>query len=130
MSHGCGAPYEYRQRKSFARAQAVDELADEKQSGAVGELEGEHDVAVADFGPAELQLQRGFEQADDLAVHVVDRGREKQHGADEPAAVADCGGIFGDRDGVEVHLFLRDAMNHLINRQGARPWRQAIRELL
>lgn len=72
MRHGGDAPHQDRQRKSFARSQAVDKFPDEEQSRSVGELEGENDVAVADLGPTELQLQGRLEQADDLAVHVID----------------------------------------------------------
>ena len=54
----------------------------------VGELEREDDVAVVDFRPAELLLQRRLEDRDDLTIDVVDRRREKQQRADDPARVA------------------------------------------
>ncbi len=100
----------YRQRETDARSQPVDQLPDEQQAGSVSKLKSEHDVAVAGFRPAKLQLQGRFQQTDHLPVHVIHRGCEKQQAADQPARVAD--GLFtgcpatssGTRDGgMEVH---------------------------
>ena len=98
MSHGGRAPDEDRERESLARAEPVDELSDEQQSGTVGELEGGDDVAVSNFCPTELDLQHRLEQRDHLAVHVVHGGREEQQAADQPATVAGCelGIAFGN----------------------------------
>ena len=62
--------------------------AGEQQADRVGELEREDDVGVVDLGPAELLLQRRLEDADDLAIDVVDRRGEEQQRADDPADVA------------------------------------------
>jgi hypothetical protein len=51
-------------------------------------LEGKDDVAVVRLGPTELMLQRGLEDRHDLPVHVIDRGREEQEAADDPADVS------------------------------------------
>ena len=59
----------------------------EQQADGVGELEREHDVRVVDLGPAELLLQCRLEDADDLAIDVVDSRREEEQRADDPADV-------------------------------------------
>ena len=71
MSHSGDAPHQYRQRKTLASSQSVDQFPDEKQSGAVGELESQDDVAITNFRPTELELQGGFQQPDHLPVHVI-----------------------------------------------------------
>src|SRR5206468_2641352 len=66
MSHGGRAPYKYRQRESLSRAQPVDELSDEQQSGSVRKLESGDDIAVSNLSPTELDLQSRLEQSDHL----------------------------------------------------------------
>ena len=70
--------------------------AGEQQPDRVGELEREDDVGVVDLGPAELLLQRRLEDADDLPIDVVDRRREEQQRADDPADVPPA--VAGRRD--------------------------------
>ena len=68
--------------------QPIDQPAGDQKPDRVRELEREDDVAVVDFRPAELLLQRRLEDPDDLAIDVVDRRREEQQRADHPADVA------------------------------------------
>src|SRR5207245_6028024 len=60
----------------------------ENQADRVSELKRKDDVAVVDLVPPELPLQRRLENADHLAIDVVDRRGEEQQAADGPAEVA------------------------------------------
>ena len=84
VRHRRDAPHRHRDRESNARADAVDEAAREQQADRVGELEAEDDVGVVNLAPAEFLLQRRLEQADHLAIDVVDRRRQEQQQADHP----------------------------------------------
>ena len=85
----------------------------------VGELEREHDVAVVDLRPAELRLQRRLQDADDLAIDVVDGRGEEQQRADDPAEPADARRC---RDGRHVAGALtRGHINHGHAPRGADP---------
>lgn len=88
MRHRGRAPEKHGKREADPRAEPVDQFPDEQQTCTVGKLKSEDDVAISDFGPSELRLQRWFQQADDLSVHVVDRGREEQEAADQPTCSA------------------------------------------
>jgi len=68
-----------------AGAEAVHHPARGEQADRVRDLKGEDDVGVVHFAPAELQLQRGFEEADHLAIDVVERGGQEEQAADDPA---------------------------------------------
>ena len=83
----------------IARADAIDEAAREQQADRIGELETEDDVGVVDLAPAEFLLQRRLEQADHLAIDVVDRRREEQQQADHPAIPPDARSGRSDRRG-------------------------------
>ena len=61
-----------------------------QQPDGVGELEGKDDVGVVDLAPAELRLEGRLEDAEHLPIDVVDRRREEQQAADDPAEVADA----------------------------------------
>ena len=65
----------------------VDDAADGEQSQRVGELEGDDDIAVLHFVPADTGLQQRREEAEDLAVHVVDGVGDEEQRADAPAVV-------------------------------------------
>jgi hypothetical protein len=87
MRDGGHAPDHDREREPGARAHLVDHPPRDQEPDRVGELEREDDVGVVDLAPAELLLQRRLEDADHLAVDVVDRRREEQQRADHPAVV-------------------------------------------
>ena len=72
-----------------ARANPVDQLAEDEVADGIGDLEPEHDVAVVDLAPVELLRQRRLENADDLAVDVVERRGGEEQRADDPAEPAD-----------------------------------------
>src|SRR5580698_6743595 len=54
----------------------------------VGELEGADDVTVLRFGPADAVLKHGGEDAEHLAIHVVDGRGEEEQRAYRPARAA------------------------------------------
>ena len=89
MRHRGDAPQHDGDRVAAAHADAVHDPAGGEQTDRVGELEGEDDRGVVAFGPSELALERGLEDADDLAIDVVDGRREEQQRADHPAITAD-----------------------------------------
>ena len=83
------APQDDGDRVAAPHADAVHDRAGGEQADRVGELEGEDDRGVVALGPSELALQRALEDADDLAIDVVDGRREEQQRADHPAIAAD-----------------------------------------
>ena len=87
VAHGGKAPDAHDQDVADARADLVDHSAGHEQADGVGSLKGIHDIAVVDLRQADGVLERGLEQRDDLSVHVIDRGREEEHGADGPAHI-------------------------------------------
>jgi len=50
-------------------------------------MKSRYQIAVVDLIPAKLVLQRGLENAEHLAVHVVLGRAEKEESADHPAEV-------------------------------------------
>ena len=78
-----------RERKAALRAEPIDDSPGKAIPDGIGELKREHDVRVIHLAPGELLLERRFQQPDDLAVDVVDRRRQEEHGANHPAHVAD-----------------------------------------
>ena len=81
------APQDDRNRESRTDAETVHDPPRHQESCGVGELKGEDDVGVVEFRPAELVLESRLQDPDDLPVDVVDRRREKQQRADDPAQV-------------------------------------------
>ena len=88
VGHRRQAPEQDRQGVTEPDAQAVDEPAGARVADGIGDLEGEDDVAVVDLVPAELLGQIGLENADHLAVDVVEGRGEEQQGTDAPAGPA------------------------------------------
>nr|GEU28092.1 hypothetical protein [Tanacetum cinerariifolium] len=70
-------------------ADAVHHAAGKQHRDRIHELESGGDVGVIGIGPAELPGQIGGQQAEDLAVQVVDGGGKKQQGTDGPAVFTD-----------------------------------------
>src|SRR5438552_4627905 len=67
------------------RSQPINQPARDNQPDCIGDLKRSDDVAIVDLREADAVLERWLEQADHLPVHVIDRGRYKEHGADRPA---------------------------------------------
>ena len=89
VAHGGHAPDDDRDGEAAPRAELVHHPAGQQQPDRVGELEGEDDGGVdALVLPAELLHEGRLQDADDLAVDVVDGGGEEQQRADHPAVVA------------------------------------------
>src|SRR5262249_15910646 len=85
------APDHDREREAAPGPQLVHDPPREEEADRVGQLEGEDDGRLdALVGPAELLDEGRLQDADDLAVDVVDRGREEEQRADHPAAEADA----------------------------------------
>ena len=88
MQAGAERPDEYRPEVTLARAEPVDELAGEEIAQRVDDREYARDRAVVVVGPAEYGRDKVLVgERKDLAVEVVDRGREKQQRTDNPAEV-------------------------------------------
>jgi hypothetical protein len=58
------------------------------QAKGVGALERGDDVSVLGFAPADVLLEVGRQQAENLKIHVVERGGGKQQGTDNPTVMA------------------------------------------
>jgi hypothetical protein len=65
----------------------IDQPAKEQEADAVGGLEPEHDVSVADLGPAVLLLQRRLEHAEHEAIDVAQHDCQEQQSTDDPPDV-------------------------------------------
>ncbi len=89
MSHRRHAPQHNHDREAGAGAEPVHQPAGDQQADGIGELKGKDDVRVVDLGPAELGLEGRLEDADHLAVDVVDGRGEEQQPADVPAVASD-----------------------------------------
>src|SRR6185437_2100869 len=84
MRHRRDAPDRDGDGIADARAYAINESPHQQQPDCVGGHEGVHNVAVLKRVPSDLRLQQRIQQAEDLAVHVVDGGGEKYERADRP----------------------------------------------
>ena len=94
MGHGGQTPEGHGESVAEAGAETIDEAADQKHSRGVGDLKIGDEMTVLDVIPAEIVLQSGFEDAEELAIHVIFCDTEEEECADDPAEVADvdCGG--------------------------------------
>ena len=75
--------------QAVARAEAVDEAAGEGLAHRIGDAEGDQDPGEVGVRPLVLGLQVGGEDAQRLAVDVVDDGGEEEEPPDVPAQVPD-----------------------------------------
>ena len=96
MRHRGQAPHNERNGETLLRPEPVDHAAGKEERDRVRELEREDDVGVVDLGPAELLLEVDLENADDPTVDVVDRRREEEQRADDPAIASDLARADGD----------------------------------
>src|SRR6185503_5889257 len=78
-------PHDDGGREAAAHADAVEPPSRAEEATRVDRREGVDNESGLGFGPAQLALQRRGEDAEDLAVHVIDRGDGEEQGADRPA---------------------------------------------
>ncbi len=99
MAHRRYAPENDGERKTFARADAIDQAADTEQTDRVRKLKREDHPTVTNFSPTDFGLQRRFENADDLAIDVVDGRREEEERTYHPPSISNrgCTRINADR---------------------------------
>lgn len=86
-------PHDQRERQAHFGADLVNDPAGQNRHAGVESGEECGQMRKVRVGPAKpAQFNRSaeifLEIADDLPVHVVDRGGEKQQGADDPAKIA------------------------------------------
>ena len=98
VAHGGDAPERDRRRVADLRAVLVDEPAEQEQTDGVGPLEGGVHQAELLVGPPELLVEELLDERQDLPVDVVDRRRQEDERADDPAVLAD--GAFDSRHGM------------------------------
>ena len=79
------APHADTERVSATRADAVEESTHAEQSDGVGELERGHQMPVVLFTPVQRLLQVRRQDAQHLAIEIVERGREEEQGAHAPS---------------------------------------------
>ena len=89
MSHGCEAPESDGERKPAARAEPIHEPTHQDETQRVGGLKPEDDVAVGDLVPAEFRFESRLQDANYLAVDVIDCGGKKEERTDRPTEIAD-----------------------------------------
>ena len=99
MRHGRQAPGRDGERVARLGADPVDEPAERQQTDGVRSLEGGLDVAEILVAPMQLLVEHGLDQREDLPVHVVDGGGEKEQRADDPPVAARCPGRGTSRSG-------------------------------
>ena len=88
MPHGSQAPEDHGQRVSQPCTQPVNDPAHQQHADRISPLERQHQIAEVNVVPSQIVLQWALEDSQDLSVHIVFRGSEKQEGADNPAEVA------------------------------------------
>ncbi len=88
MADGGERPDTHRSGVADPRAYLVDKVSGEKEPDRIGRGKDGDDRRELDFRQADATrgvLQNRFQQSQDLAIHVVQRGRKKQQAADSPA---------------------------------------------
>src|SRR6202021_2262199 len=89
MSHRGEAPERHDDDVAGAASQLIYQPPRNAKPDCVGELETANDVPKLCFCPADGVLQSGSKQAKDLAVQIINRSSEEQHGADRPSHSAE-----------------------------------------
>ena len=88
MSQRGNTPNTHDERVAQPRAKSVYNAARAHQANGIGHLEAGDDGAIRLLGEPDLLHQSRLENADDLPVHVVNCGGDKEHGAHRPPNVA------------------------------------------
>ena len=101
-AHAGERPPRHRDRQTQLGADAIEDAAPDQHHHRVRDLERDDDAAVIELGPADLLLQVRREDAEHLAVDVVDGRGEEQQRADDPAPSADAGADRRDVDSSRV----------------------------
>ena len=122
VAHGGEAPEGHDDHVADARAHLVNKAPGGEQADGISDHEGGHDVAVTGLRHADALHQRGLEDGDDLAVHVVDGRGDKEHGADGPSNAAETVAGIGRAVGLEGEC-------HSISHFTLRSWRRALERL-
>ena len=79
------APDGHENSVSLARPEAIHDPPGKDIRKPIREGKARDHVAVAGFGPVQVLLQQGSENAEDLAVHIVGSRRKKKQRTDKPA---------------------------------------------
>src|SRR5437879_2173750 len=95
MSHRRQAPDTDRDGITDSSSDSVDESPHEEQPYRIRGLKCRNDVSVLNLIPVKDFLQVRSEQPKHLAIHVIDRGRKKEQGTDDPAKIAGGGRMHG-----------------------------------
>src|SRR5579859_1468762 len=85
MANGCEAPPRDGEGVAEPDANFVDDAADEEKAQCVRGLKSYDNVAVLGFTPTDFDLQHWREEAEDLAVHVVNGVCDEEQCADAPS---------------------------------------------
>ena len=117
MGHRSKAPDDHRNGKSPAHADAVHDPPRGQQPDRISRLKTEHDGGVGAFIEVKLILQGRLQNADDLAVDVVDRGCKKKQGANDPTIASRDDGSFHGSGVSDVGL--ATAVSRALNHGGA-----------
>src|SRR6185369_1429601 len=88
MAHRRDAPEDYRERESFACADAIDYASDTQEPNRISALKRKDDPAITNFTPTNFVVNGCLENSDHLAIDVVDGGGEEQQRTDGPTIVA------------------------------------------
>src|SRR5260370_35454414 len=88
MGNGGQAPKRDRDRVADFGSIAIDKPSEQQQPDGIRSLKCRVDEAELLVGPAKLAVEKFFDQRKDLAIDVINGGREEEQGADGPSHTA------------------------------------------
>jgi hypothetical protein len=87
VRHGRAAPENHRQGKTQSGAEPVNQTAHDHHAHRVSRLKRKHEIAVIDLVPTKIMLQRRFQNAEHLPIHVIFRGTKQKERANHPPKI-------------------------------------------
>src|SRR6266849_5504557 len=88
MRHRGHTPQRDRKRVADLRSIAIDKPSEQQQADGVGSLKCRVDQAELLVCPAQLAVEKLFDQSEDLTIDVINGRREEKQCADAPSHTA------------------------------------------
>ena len=85
MRHAGQTPDQHAKREAKPQTDAIEEPAGAEKGKGGRDLERGAHVGIILIGPAELRLERGLQQREDLPVDIIEHDRDEHHRHDDPA---------------------------------------------
>ena len=89
VAHRGEAPYRHDENAVDACADLIDHVSGDEQTDGVSSLKCVDYVAIVYFCKADGVLEGWLPPRNDLAIHIIDRSREEEHSADDPAHMSE-----------------------------------------